>query len=187
MNYEQSNYYQGYPQGVAPDYWYSGTETAISPNTPVQGPNPTVGSFEIEKDPEDIHHYLCWSILNTLCGVLILGLIAIAYSVRVRSSLKLNNFEEARKWSKRALIANIIGTIGTLAVCSVAIYQIAVITQATHWPSSAIQTCEDIGWWREEGLLEVLTKGLLLTIDTEYNNEKRFLESKLYSTYCNPD
>ena len=100
MNYEQSNYYQEYPPSVAPDYWYSGTETAISPNIQVQGPNPTVGSFEIEKEPENIRHYLSWSILNTILGVHILGLITIACSVRVRSSLKLNNFDEARKWSK---------------------------------------------------------------------------------------
>lgn len=65
------------------------------------------------KPPRD---YLIWSILNVLFGNLIFGIFAIVFSIeaRCRNRDGGDKLDEAKTYSKRALIFNIISTCSAL-------------------------------------------------------------------------
>ncbi len=53
------------------------------------------------------NHYLCWSIFNTLCCNVCLGIVAIIYSVETRKSIKNHNLAGAQRESSAAFKFNL--------------------------------------------------------------------------------
>jgi Interferon-induced transmembrane protein len=131
-HYRQSNDIQEYSHSGAPIYFYTVAENTPSSVTEVRRSNRDAASFDVEEESETIRDYLPWSILNVFLGVFILGIIAIVCSMQVPTSLRSNNFLEARIGSTRALICNIIATIGGLSIWAVAIYFIVVSVQTKN-------------------------------------------------------
>ena len=77
-----------------------------------------------------IRDYLFWSISNICMGGLILGIIAVLFSHFTREAKRNNDFIEAAKWSRRALIWNIITTI--LGVLGIIIIIVAVVVTSVY-------------------------------------------------------
>ncbi|CAF3473270.1 unnamed protein product [Rotaria socialis] len=65
-----------------------------------------------------IRDYLFWSIINIFIGGIVAGLIAVLFSYFTREQKRVNNLNEAKKWSRRALICNILTTtLGIISIC----------------------------------------------------------------------
>ncbi|CAM4876646.1 unnamed protein product [Rotaria socialis] len=56
-----------------------------------------------------IRDYLFWSIINIFIGGIVAGLIAVLFSYFTREQKRVNNLNEAKKWSRRALICLSVG------------------------------------------------------------------------------
>jgi heme/copper-type cytochrome/quinol oxidase subunit 2 len=61
-------------------------------------------------DISKIREYFIWSIINIFIGS-IFGIVAVCFSCMTRYKKRKNDFNEAKKWSKRTLIFNIIVTV----------------------------------------------------------------------------
>ena len=115
-----------------PGYW-----STVRPN-PTSRSNlnvPWTGnqwSFEIER----VRDYRFWSIANLCCAMLIFGVAAIFLSSRVRRHQRAGEIDRAKQFSTWALIANIVGTVGGLAVWAGVIYAIVVAVQILDSPDS---------------------------------------------------
>jgi hypothetical protein len=129
-NHQGSNDTQEYSHSVAPDDLYTVTENMPSSVTQVHDPNYNIGAVEVENQSERIHSYLAWSIVNLLFGVLILGMIAIGFSVQVRTFLSSNQIVQARRYSQKALTCNVFATLGGLFLWGIFIYYIIATTKA---------------------------------------------------------
>jgi hypothetical protein len=71
----------------------------------------TTIQLDLTESIGEIKSYQSWSIFNTLCCCLGLGIVALIYSCMTKQLKKQVNFDEARKASRKALIYNIIATI----------------------------------------------------------------------------
>jgi uncharacterized membrane protein YdcZ (DUF606 family) len=63
------------------------------------------------KSIESIEEWFIWSYLNVLIGLVILGLIAIACSVRTNKFKEQKNYSKAKKWSYITFIVNFLTTL----------------------------------------------------------------------------
>ena len=58
-----------------------------------------------------IYDYFIWSLINSIFGFWLCGLIATIYSLRARYSRQQNNLDLARTYSRRALVWNAAATL----------------------------------------------------------------------------
>lgn len=79
----------------------------VQQSTPVSCTVPA----QVENSNEKIRDYLPWSIFNMFFGVLLLGILGLIYSMRVRSEQTNGRYPEARQASKSALISNAVCTV----------------------------------------------------------------------------
>jgi hypothetical protein len=78
-------------------------------------PSPPIGYPNLRQPPlpnKKIRDYLFWSIINIFIGGILAGLVAVLFSYFTRESKRENKLNEARKWSKRALVCNIHYCVG---------------------------------------------------------------------------
>jgi hypothetical protein len=113
---------------IPPNHLVGDQRKIVPSRGPISLHNPT----EAQNASGKIRDYLPWSIVNTIVGVLLLGIIALALSMQVRKYLKSNSFEEARKYSKRALLSNIGGTLMGLVIWGIVIYYIVSTVTAVN-------------------------------------------------------
>lgn len=67
--------------------------------------------------------YLIWSILNLILCSLIGGIVCVFFSMKTREHLNAGNDEEASRYSRITLIANIISTIvGVTLIIVLSVY-----------------------------------------------------------------
>jgi len=75
------------------------------------------------KSIESVREWFIWSYLNVLMGGVILGLIAIACSLRTNKFKERQNYLKAKKWSYVTFIVNFLTTLSSLTYLEYLIFR----------------------------------------------------------------
>ncbi|CAF0946805.1 unnamed protein product [Rotaria sp. Silwood1] len=73
-------------------------------------------AIRIQPKQERIHHYFIFSLISSICLCPATGLIALAYSLKSSAKADVNFHDKARRYSRYALIWNIISVILVIAL-----------------------------------------------------------------------
>jgi len=97
-----------------------------------------------------IRDYFYWSIINVCIGLFIAGpipgLLALVFSYLTYKYKRDNNLNEARTWSKRTLVCNILTTVlGVLGICLIIAIVVGVSVSASS-SSSKISSSSSNSW-----------------------------------------
>ncbi|KPP75168.1 hypothetical protein Z043_105592 [Scleropages formosus] len=81
----------------------------------------------------NVNNYLGWSIFNTLCCCLPLGVAAIIYSCRAKDAAAIGDSTRAQEASRTAKILNIVGlTLGIILIIIVIVIQVVARKNLQH-------------------------------------------------------